>query len=179
MPRVRRPADRRRVGLGPSGAFTAPSRLVHHHRADSRSAADAGEESADSTEGPRTAPLAKHGLNWVLAGDLLAIAFFDISEPATPPTPGDDPIGFAAFIVGLEVLLALGMVHPLRDWDRIGPVPGFSRSVILFAALLVALTQALPLSRGWGVHIPSCRAVAGVEQCAGEATGREILGLLA
>jgi len=75
--------------------------------------------------------------------------------------------------------MALGLVYLLRDWDRIGPAPGFSRSVVLFAALLVVVTGALSLSREWGVHIPACRAVAGVEKCAGEATGREILGLLA
>lgn len=121
----------------------------------------------------------RHALSWALAGGLLALAWFDTSEPATTPGPGDDWPGFVVLVVFATTALVVGLVTLLRDWERIGPVPAFSRSVVLFALLLVLLTAALSLSREWGVHIPACRTVAGVERCGGEATAREVLGMLA
>lgn len=147
---------------------------------DSRSTAGLGGESVGPAEGQRTIPWwVWHGLSWALACGLLAIAFRDESKPASTPAPGDDPVGLVVLVVGLLACLVLGLVYLLRQWERIGPMPGFSLSVVLFAGLLLIVTGALSVSREWGVHIPSCHVVAGAEECAGEATGREILGLLA
>ncbi|QIM19944.1 hypothetical protein G7075_00370 [Phycicoccus sp. HDW14] len=145
---------------------------------DDRPAPDAT-EAATSTTSARTMPRwLRHGLSWALAVGLLALAWFDTSEPATTPGPGDDWLGLVFLVVLATAALVVGLVTLLRDWERIGPVPALSRSVVLFALLLVLLTAALSLSREWGVHIPACRVVAGVERCGGEATAREVLSML-
>jgi hypothetical protein len=86
-------------------------------------------------------------------------------------------LGWIVIIVVLSVLTwrqvliqELELVHPARTISRTLVVTTY---LIGFAAIL------LVSARGWGVHIEACRTVGELETCQGQASARQVVGMLA
>jgi hypothetical protein len=77
------------------------------------------------------------------------------------------------------VLAIMGLVFTLLEWEQIGAERNVSRSLVLFTFLLGFVAAVLFYARRWGVHIEACRTADELETCQGQASARQVLGLLA
>jgi hypothetical protein len=73
----------------------------------------------------------------------------------------------------------VGLVVTLRQWEQVGVAVTISRSLALFAGLLGFVAAVLFYARRWGVHIEACPTVGELETCQGQASPRQVLGMLA
>jgi hypothetical protein len=115
---------------------------------------------------------------WAIALGLISATAFDRTTSAVTRRSID--VAPLAWIVAIGGLVAtMGLVAMLREWEQVGAVRTTSRSLVLFTFLLGAVAVVLFYARGLGVHIEACRTVSGLETCRGQASARQILGMLA
>jgi hypothetical protein len=83
-------------------------------------------------------------------------------------------IFFAVFASAIVYL-----VRTLRNWEQLGAAQTISRSLLIFTFLLGFVAFGLFEARRWGVHIEACRTASELETCQGQASPRQVLGMLA
>lgn len=110
---------------------------------------------------------------------LLLLSLFD-DDPGTVSDTGDDDVAwFVWFVVMVLVMSVAALVFTLTEWQQAGAVRTISRSLVLFTFLLGFAAGCLFTARRWGVDIADCRLVDGQEICSGQASPREVVGMLA
>jgi hypothetical protein len=122
----------------------------------------------------------RHSVYWVIALGVISLTFFDGSSSATSTHSSDVAgiVGLIVFIVFI-VYAIIGSVLARQEGDQVGPARTISRSLVSFTLLLGTLAAVLFYARRWGVHIEACRTVGELETCQGQASPRQVLGLLA
>jgi len=120
----------------------------------------------------------RHVLGWAFALGLIFVAAIDRTTSAAH---GDvEMFVFLVFLVWLVVASAIVyLVRTLRNWEQLGAAQTISRSLLIFTFLLGFLAFGLFEARRWGVHIEACRTVGELETCQGQASPRQVLGMLA
>ena len=82
--------------------------------------------------------------------------------------------------VVVVILIAIaGLLSTLRKWEQLGAARTTSRCLVIFTCLLGFVAIVLFEARRWGVHIEACRTVGELETCRGQASPRQVLGMLA
>jgi hypothetical protein len=120
----------------------------------------------------------RHVVYWAIAFGTIAITAFDRTTTAGHFSDSD-VAGFAwTGIVG-GILAVAGLVFTLWEWEQISATRNISRSLVLFTFLLGYVAAMLSFTGEWGVHIEACRTVGELETCQGQASGRQVLGMLA
>jgi hypothetical protein len=119
----------------------------------------------------------RHVVYWAIALGVTALTAFDSTSAV--PARSTDELAFLAWVVGVGGVLAImGLVFTLTEWEQIGVARNISRSLVLFTFLLGFVAAVLFYARRWGVHIEACRMVSELETCQGQASARQVLGLL-
>jgi hypothetical protein len=113
-----------------------------------------------------------------MALGLISITAFDRTTSVVTRR-SSDVASLAWFVAVGGVVATMGLVAMLREWEQVGAARTISRSLVLFTFLLGLVALLLFYARGLGVHIEACRTVPGVETCRGQASARQILGMLA
>ena len=122
----------------------------------------------------------RHSVYWAITLGVICLTAFDGSSSAASAHASD-----VAGIVGLFVFIffllyaIIGFVLTRREEDQAGPMRTISRSLVSFTLLLGTMAALLFYARRWGVHIEACRTVGELETCQGQASPRQVLGLLA
>ena len=89
-------------------------------------------------------------------------------------------IAWFAWLVVVVILIAIaGLLSTLRKWEQLGAARTTSRCLVIFTCLLGFVAIVLFEARRWGVHIEACRTVGELETCRGQASPRQVLGMLA
>lgn len=121
----------------------------------------------------------RHGTYWVLALGLLLASLVD-DDPGTISDAGDDDVAwFVWFVVVVLVICVASLVFTLKEWQQVGAARTISRSFVLFTFFLGFATGCLVAARQWGVDIAACHLVSAQEICAGQASPRQVVGMLA
>ena len=100
-------------------------------------------------------------------------------DGTTAAAHSGDVAGFVWLVVVVIVLAIMFLVSMLREWEQVGAARTTSRSLVLFISLLGIVAALLSYARRWGVHIEACRTVGELETCQGQASPRQVLGMLA
>lgn len=123
----------------------------------------------------------RHSFYWAVALGAIALTAFDTTTAAA--SDDSSGVGGFAWFVFLVVLVSWvaikRLVSMLREWEQVGVARTISRSLVVFTCLLGFMTFALFEFRRWGVHIEACRTVGELETCQGQASPRQVLGMLA
>jgi hypothetical protein len=120
----------------------------------------------------------RHVVGWVIVLGLLSISAFDRTTTAAH----GDVETFVWLVWVIVAVIALAMVYlvrTLRNWEQLGAAQTISRSLLIFSFLLGFLAWGLFEARRWGVHIEACGTVGELETCQGQASPRQVLGMLA
>jgi len=121
----------------------------------------------------------RHGTYWVLALGLLLASLVD-DDPGTVSDAGDDEVAwFVWFVVVILITCVAALVYTLKEWRQVGTARTISRSLVLFAFLLAFASGCLITARQWGAEVAACQLVEAQEVCAGEASPRQVVGMLA
>jgi hypothetical protein len=119
----------------------------------------------------------RHAVYWAIALGIIALTAFDGTTSAVSASSGD--VESLAWFVTIGLVLAImGLVFTLTEWEQIGAARNISRSLVLFTFLLGFVAVVLFYARRWGVHIEACRTAGELETCQGQASARQVLGLL-
>ena len=121
---------------------------------------------------------ARHLVYWAIALGLIAATALDRDTRAVPARSTDDLAALAWVVILCAVPAIMGLVFTLKEWEEIGVARNISRSLVLFTFLLGFLAIVLFYARRWGIHIEPCRTVSEMETCQGQASARQVLGLL-
>ena len=119
-----------------------------------------------------------HLVGWAFALGLISIAAIDRTTSAAH---GDVEV-YVWLVCGIVAAIAVAigyLVRTLRRWEQLGAVQTISRSLLTFTFLLSVLNFGLFAAGRWGVHIEACRTVRELETCQGQASPRQVLGMLA
>jgi hypothetical protein len=135
-----------------------------------------GRESGVSRWGERPA-WARHLTYWIVALALLSISLFDDDAgPAT--TSNDDLLTFVWLMMGILAIAVAALIFTLREWSTVGLLRTISRSLVLFTFILGLAAAWLFFARRFGVEINACSIVGEQEACRGQASPRQVLGML-
>ena len=135
-----------------------------------------GRESGVSRWGERPA-WARHLTYWIVALGLLSITLFD-DDAGPSTTSNDDLLTFVWLVMGVLAVAVAALIFTLREWNAVGLLRTISRSLVLFTFILGFASAWLFFARRFGVEINSCRLVGQLEACRGQASPREVLGML-
>jgi hypothetical protein len=97
------------------------------------------------------------------------------------PANSTDVPKFVFLIAVLIFVIALAITKlevTLREWEQVSVPRTISRAFVAFTFVLGIAAGALVLTRQW-VHIEACRTVGELETCQGQASPRQVLGMLA
>ena len=123
----------------------------------------------------------RHSVYWAIA--LVLIALVSIDQTTAPASAPSDEVAFIAWFAWLVVVVILiaiaGLLSTLRKWEQLGAARTTSRCLVIFTCLLGFVAIVLFEARRWGVHIEACRTVGELETCRGQASPRQVLGMLA
>jgi hypothetical protein len=120
----------------------------------------------------------RHPAYWAFALGVISLTAFDGTTSAAPAHSSD--VAFFVWLVVVVIVLAImSLVSMLREWEQVGAARTTSRSLVLFTFLLGIVAALLFYARRWGVHIEACRTVGELETCQGQASPRQVLGMLA
>jgi len=123
----------------------------------------------------------RHSVYWAIA--LVLIALVSIDRTTAPASAQSDEVAFIAWFAWLVVVVILiaiaGLLSTLRKWEQLGAARTTSRCLVIFTCLLGFVAIVLFEARRWGVHIEACRTVGELETCRGQASPRQVLGMLA
>jgi hypothetical protein len=123
----------------------------------------------------------RHVAYWAFALGVISLTAFDGTTAPAPASSSD--VAFFAWLAWVVVAIIgfaiMALVHTLRGWESVGAARTTSRSLVLFTCLLGFVAAMLFFARRWGVHIEACRTVGGLETCQGQASPRQVLGMLA
>jgi hypothetical protein len=122
----------------------------------------------------------RHSVYWAITLGVISLTAFDGSSSAASAHASDVAgiVGLIVFIIFI-VYAIIGFVLTRQEGDQAGPVRTISRSLVSFTLLIGTLAALLFYARRWGVHIEACRTVGEMETCQGQASPRQVLGLLA
>ena len=120
----------------------------------------------------------RHAVCWVIALFVISVAAIDRTT-APAPAHSSDAASFAWVTTVIILFAIVGLVITLRQWEQVGAAVTISRSLALFAGLLGFVAAVLVYARRWGVHIEACHTVGELETCQGQASPRQVLGMLA
>ena len=84
---------------------------------------------------------------------------------------------FAWLVVVILIAIA-GLLSTLRKWEQLGMARTTSRCLVIFTCLLGFVAIVLFEACRWG-RIEACRTVGELETCRGQASPRQVLGMLA
>ena len=120
----------------------------------------------------------RHVLGWAF---VLGLIFVVAIDTTTIAAHGD--VEMLAWLLWILLLVvasaAVYHVRTLRNWEQLGAAQTVSRTLLIFTLLLGFLAFGLFEARRWGVHIEACRTVGELETCQGQASPRQVLGMLA
>ena len=124
----------------------------------------------------------RHSVYWAIALVVIALVASD-GTTAPASAASSDVVAFVAFFAWLVVVIIgiaiAGLVSNLRQWEQLGAARTTSRSLVVFTCLLGFVAFALFEARRLGVRIEACRTVGELETCRGQASPRQVLGMLA
>ena len=121
----------------------------------------------------------RHVVYWAIALGTISLTAFDGSVGAAPARRPSDAVPYAWFSVVFIIVAAMGLFFVYRESGQLSAVRTLSRSLVLFTFILGTLAVFLFFARRWGVHIEACRTLREVETCQGQASPRQVLGMLA
>jgi hypothetical protein len=109
---------------------------------------------------------------------MISLTAFD-GTVGTVPVGSSDPAVFVAFGFIFIILAGMGLFFVYLESGQLSAARTLSRSLVLFTFILGTLAAFLFFARRMGVHIEACRTVREVETCQGQASPRQVLGMLA
>ena len=119
----------------------------------------------------------RHGLYWLGAAAITAVAYFD--QDVSEVNPNRD-LGDLLWLLLLFISIAIAsLVMTLIELTNVGASRTVSRSLVLYAFTIGFAAVVLSQTHHWGVEIQRCTTTPSVEFCTGQASPREIVGMLA
>lgn len=121
----------------------------------------------------------RHFAYWAIALGVVSMTAFDGTTGAAPTRPSSNVAFFVWIIIVFIVVAIMGLLFMYRESGQTRATRTISRSLVLFTFILGILAAFLFYARRWGVHIEACRTVGELETCQGQASPRQVLGMLA
>lgn len=118
----------------------------------------------------------RHAVYWLLSGGFFALLVLDDTPEVA--SEGADAAPLIWFGVAFLATAVPALGFTLWEWQTAGVLRTISRSLVLFVMLLAVAGALVSASHQLGVDVAQCRSTRNGEVCSGQASPRQIVGML-
>ena len=123
----------------------------------------------------------RHSVYWAIAFGTISVTAFDGSAPpVSAASPGTEVLPWLAYLAYAVVgSMLLWRKVLMRELEQVSAARTISRTLLVTTCVIGLTAFVVVNARRWGVHVEACRTVGELETCQGEASPRQVLGMLA